>query len=112
MAILTPGQRLKALIEQTGHSITDVAQNVGYSREHLSRLLKSDKVDELLVWKVSNAIGVDLMPEVFPASVPVRDECAERIEKLQRELEEAHRTIRDLSATLRRLSEKSDNFAP
>jgi transcriptional regulator with XRE-family HTH domain len=111
MAILKPGQRLKALIEQSGYSITTIAQKIGYTREHLSRLLKSNKVDELLVWKISNSIGVDLMPEVFPDAVPERDDCAETVARLQTELTEARETIRDLSAALRHLSEKTDNFA-
>lgn len=67
MATLNSGQHLKALIAQAGHTLTDIAPKIGYTREHLSRLINAGHVDELLVWKVSNAIGVDLVAVMFPA---------------------------------------------
>jgi len=107
MAILSKGQQLKALIEQTGYSITTVSEKIGYSREHLSRLLKSDRVDETLVWKISRAVGVDLIGEVFPETKShERDDCREEVQRLRAELDKANRAIGDLSATLRALSEK------
>lgn len=115
MAILKKGQRLKALIEQTGYSITTVAERIGYTREHLIRRLKGDQVDELLVFKIGNAIGVDILPDFYPEAVVAGHErdvgqdgesCTDKIARLESELSEAKQTIRDLSATLRALTEK------
>lgn len=109
MATLNSGQHLKALIAQAGHTLTDIAPKIGYTREHLSRLINAGHVDELLVWKVSNAIGVDLVSVMFPAKKDhERDvSCEEERNMLKAELEEARKTIRDLSATLRALTSKN-----
>lgn len=109
MAKLNLGPHLKALIAQAGHTLTDIAPKIGYTREHLSRLINADQVDELLVWKVSNAIGVDLVAVMFPAEKDhERDiSCEEERDMLKAELEEARQTIRDLSATLRALTVKN-----
>ncbi len=109
MATLNSGQHLKALISQAGHTLTDLAPKIGYIREHLSRLINSGQVDELLVWKVSQALGVDFVSVMFPpAKNHERDlSCEEERAMLRSELEEARRTISDLSATLRALTLKN-----
>jgi len=102
------GRQVKALVRQAGHTIASVAPKIGYTREHLTRMLNSDKVDELLVWKISNAIGVDITNVIYPKNGNHEsDDCEKEKARLRAELEEANRTIRDLSAALRALTEKN-----
>lgn len=98
MAILKQGQQLKALIEQSGFTLTNLAPKIGYTREHLSKRLSSNKIDELLVWKISQALGIDLVPVIFPEEKSHEKEksCEDEISRLRAELEAAQRTISDL----------------
>lgn len=107
MTTLKQGQHLKALIEQSGFTLTDIAAKIGYTREHLSKRLSSNKIDDLLVWKIGQAIGVDLAPIMSPEEkVHEREKtCEDEISRLRAELEAANKTIRDLSATLRALTQ-------
>lgn len=82
----------------------DVAEKTGYSREHLSRLLSSNDVDDLLIWKLSNALGVDLNRLLNPDK---RDECRETVAKLEAELADARQTIANLSQALALLAQKN-----
>lgn len=102
------GRQVKALIQQAGHTLSSVAPKIGYTREHLTRLLNSNKVDDLLIWKISNAIGVDLTSvSDLEKQSHESDDCEKEKARLRAELEEANRTIRDLSAALRALTEKN-----
>lgn len=103
------GKQLKALIEQSGSTLTDLAPKIGYTREHLSKRLSKNQVDELLVWKISQALGVDLMPVIYPSEKNnERDlSCEEKLARLTAALDEAQKTISDLSATLRALTQKN-----
>lgn len=82
----------------------DVAEKTGYSREHLSRLLNGGDVDELLVWKISNAVGVDIAAVLDPKN---EDDCESRAARLEAELEAAKTTIRELSRALGAMAEKN-----
>lgn len=82
----------------------DVAEKTGYSREHLSRLLGSDSVDELLIWKISNAVGVNLQSLLNPEK---RDECRELVAKLEAELADARQTIANLSQAMALIAQKN-----
>lgn len=99
----TQGKRIKALLKQQGIALGDVAKKIGYTREHFSRLLGGDSVDELLVWKISNAVGVDLAKVLEPKP----DECQERVAMLERELEEARQAIKDLTRAIGLLSKQN-----
>lgn len=107
MTELNQGKRLQALIEQHGYTLTSLAPMIGYVRETLSRKLQADDVDRALILKISDAIGVDLVPVMYPGEDHERDaECDTEISRLRRELEQARQTIRDLSAAIRAMSEK------
>lgn len=104
------GRQIKALIQQAGYTISSVAPKIGYTREHLTRMLNSDKVDESLILKISEAINVDIPAVVFPKNgnhESDKSDCENEKKRLRAELEEANQTIRNLSAALRALAEKN-----
>lgn len=74
------GKRILALLKRQGYRVSDVAKKTGYTREYFSRLLNSGDVDDLIVWKISNAIGVDIANILEPKP----DECHEKVASLEK----------------------------
>lgn len=104
--MITTGKHILALLKQQGIKVSTVAKKMGYTREHLSRLLNGGDVDELLIWKLSNAVGVDFAA-LLDTSQKMDDDCESRAARLEAELEEARQTIRDLSRALGSIAKKN-----
>lgn len=97
------GHRILAMLKQQGYKVSDVAKKAGYTREHFSRILNAWDVDERIIWKISNAIGVDISKVLEPKP----DECQERVAELEKELEEARQAIKDLTRAIGLLSKQN-----
>lgn len=87
-------------------TLSSIAKAMGYSRETLSRRLNDNNIDDLFLWKLSRASGINLSA-VLNHEAAMEEDCKSKISRLESDLEAANKTIRDLSATLRALSEKS-----
>ena len=106
---ITVGKTLKAIIEQNGETITSIAPKVGYTREHLSLRLRTNKVDEELLSAIATALNMgqdEFRRALNGMSQTKQPNDAEEVERLRYELDTARRTISDLSAAIRALSEK------
>lgn len=107
MEHLERGQYLKAAMKQKGYTIKDLAPKVGYSREHLNKLLNSNQIDDDLAEKISSIIGADIRDG---GKAPGNSHRCEMLEQENRrllaELETARQTIADLSAAIKHLTRR------
>lgn len=102
---LSVGRQVKAILQQNKITMKDLAPKVGYSREHLNRLLNSGDVTEDLINAIEAATGVHIH-DLLSSESAQRQSGNDEVLKLQKELEDARATISNLSAALRAIAEK------
>lgn len=113
---IKPGLLLKALIQQHGYALTDLAPKINYSREHLSTMIHSGRLPPDVVRSIGDVIGADVSeilailgedPQPRKSTQTSPDRCEkmeEEIKDLKKSLSEAQETINNLSAVIRALT--------
>lgn len=120
MANLGQGPALKALIQQNGFTIEQIANSIGKRRETLSRWLKEDSIDTEIITKVANAMNLDVTSVMSllsqqpadptgQASIPV-PYLMERIRFLESQLETQIQINSKNADTISRLTEKVEHI--
>lgn len=116
MAKIKQGQILKYLIKERRYKVEDFATMMGYkARESLTRLFQAEILRGDIVLKAATLLGVSQSEIVGHhngtqkngGEVKTDSSCEVEKARLRVELDEARKTIRDLSAALRALSEKN-----
>jgi len=109
MAAIKQGQILKYLIKEHGYKVEDFAAMMGYkARETLTRQFRHERLREDVIMKAATLLGVS-QSDIAGGNIVTKVNGLQKpgeVEQLRAELEEARKTIRDLSAALRALTEK------